>query len=56
MTFKKRVYKQIVDSILKDLSERTGELEEQIKDLYEQRARYQVELEQYQVAVLDYGY
>lgn len=41
---------------LKDLSERTGELEEQIKDLYEQRARYQLELEQYQVAVLDYGY
>ena len=41
---------------LKDLSERTGELEEQIKDLYEQRARYQVELEQYQVAVLDHGY
>jgi hypothetical protein len=41
---------------LKDLSERTGELEEQIKDLYEQRARHQVELEQYQVAVLDYGY
>jgi hypothetical protein len=41
---------------LKDLSERTGELDEQIKDLYEQRARYQVELEQYQVAVLDYGY
>jgi predicted nucleic acid-binding Zn-ribbon protein len=41
---------------LKDMSERTGELEEQIRDLYEQRARYQVELEQYQVAVLDYGY
>jgi len=41
---------------LKDLSERTGELDNQIKDLYDQRARYQVELEQYQVAVLDYGY
>ncbi|MBT8091510.1 MAG: DUF2799 domain-containing protein [Gammaproteobacteria bacterium] len=41
---------------LKDLSERTGELDEQIRDLYEQRARHQVELEQYQVAVLDYGY
>ena len=41
---------------LKELSERTGELEEQIKDLYDLRARHQVELEQYQVAVLDYGY
>ena len=41
---------------LKKLSERTGELEEQIKDLYDQRARHQVELEQYQVAVLGSGY
>ncbi len=41
---------------LKDLSERTGELETQIKDLYDQRARHQVELEQYQVVVMDYGY
>lgn len=41
---------------LKDLSERTGQLEAEIQDLYEQRARYQVELEQYQVAVVDYGY
>ncbi len=41
---------------LKDLSERTGQLETEIKELYEQRARYQVELDQYQVAVLDYGY
>ncbi len=43
-------------SDLKDLSERTGKLEAEIQDLYEQRARYQVELENYQVAVLDFGY
>jgi len=41
---------------LKNLSERIGELESEIDDLYQQRARYQVELEQYQVALLDYGY
>ncbi len=41
---------------LKELSERTGQLEAEIKDLYEQRARYQLEVDQYQVAVLDYGY
>jgi hypothetical protein len=39
---------------LKDLSERTGQLEAEIQDLYEQRARSQVELEQYQVAVIDH--
>jgi len=41
---------------LKDLSERTGQLEAEIKDLYQQRARYQVELENYQAAVVDYRY
>ncbi|MCP4301168.1 MAG: DUF2799 domain-containing protein [Gammaproteobacteria bacterium] len=41
---------------LKDLSERTGQLEAEIQDLYEQRARHQVELENYQVAVIDFGY
>jgi hypothetical protein len=41
---------------LKELSERTGELEVEIRDLYEQRARYQVELDNYQVSVADYGY
>ena len=41
---------------LKDLSERTGQLEAEIKDLYELRARSQVELENYQVAVIDFGY
>ena len=46
----------ILLSELKDLSERTGELEAQIRELYEQRARLQVELEQYQVSMLDYGY
>lgn len=41
---------------LKDLSERTGQLEAEIQDLYGQRAHYQAELEQYQVALLDYSY
>jgi len=41
---------------LKNLSERIGELDAEIEDLYEQRARYRFELEQYQVALLDYGY
>ena len=41
---------------LKNLSERIGELDAEIEDLYEQRARYRLELEQYQVALLDYGY
>lgn len=41
---------------LKDLSERTGQLEAEIQDLYEQRAYYQAELDNYQVALLDYGY
>lgn len=41
---------------LKNLSERTGKLEAEIQDLYEQRARYQVELENYQAAVGDFRY
>jgi hypothetical protein len=41
---------------LKNLSERVGELDSEIEDLYQQRARYQMELEQYQVALVDYGY
>ena len=41
---------------LKELSERTGELEVEIRDLYEQRARYQFELDNYEVSVADYGY
>jgi len=41
---------------LKNLSERIGELDAEIEDLYEQRAHYRFELEQYQVALLDYGY
>ena len=32
---------------LKEMSERTGELEAQIKDLYDERARHEVELENY---------
>ena len=41
---------------LKELSERTGKLEAEIQDLYEQRARHQVELDNYQASVVDYGY
>lgn len=41
---------------LKDLSERTGQLDAEIQNLYEQRAQYQAELDNYQVALLDYGY
>lgn len=41
---------------LKELSERTGELEEEIRMLYEERARHQIELDNYRVMVADYGY
>lgn len=41
---------------LKDLSEDTGRLEAEINDLYEQRARYQVDLDNYQAMVANYGY
>ena len=41
---------------LKNLSEDTGRLEAEIQDLYQQRAHYQVELDNYQVSVADYGY
>lgn len=41
---------------LKKLSERTGELATDIDYLYEERARYRVELENYQAAVANYGY
>lgn len=41
---------------LKELSERTGRLEAEIQVLYEERARYQVELDNYQAAVSDFGY
>ena len=41
---------------LKDLSEDTGRLEAEIRDLYEQRAEYQAELDNYQAAVVEYGY
>ncbi len=41
---------------LKDLSERTGQLEAQIQMLYEDRARFQAELDNYQATVVDFGY
>lgn len=41
---------------LKDLSEQTGQIESEIRKLYEQRARDQVELENYQLMVADLGY
>ena len=41
---------------LKDLSERTGELEAEIQMLYEERAHAQAELDSYQAQVVDYRY
>ena len=41
---------------LKDLSERTGELETEIQVLYQERARAQAELENYQSRTVEYGY
>lgn len=41
---------------MKDMAERTGQLEAEIEDLYEVRARAQVELEHYQVVIADMGY
>lgn len=41
---------------LKELSERTGELEVEIQVLYEERARYQAELDNYQAMAVDFGY
>lgn len=41
---------------LKDLSEETGQLEAEIRELYDIRARSQVELEHYQTSVADLGY
>jgi predicted nucleic acid-binding Zn-ribbon protein len=41
---------------LKELSERTGRIEAEILDLHEQLARYQVELDNYQASVTDFGY
>lgn len=41
---------------MKDMAERTGQLEAEIKDLYEVRAHAQAELEHYQMVVVDLGY
>jgi hypothetical protein len=41
---------------MRDLAGRTGQLQAQIKELYDVRARNQVELEHYQLAVADMGY
>ena len=41
---------------MKDLSERTGELETEIKVLYDVRAQNEAELEQYQLLLADLGY
>ena len=41
---------------MKDLSERTGELEAEIKVLYDVRAQNAAELEQYQLVLADLGY
>ena len=41
---------------LKDLAELTGTLATEIEYLYAERARYRVELENYQASIIDYGY
>ena len=41
---------------LKNLAKRKGELEEEIRNLYDDRARYRVDLENYQLIVADLGY
>jgi hypothetical protein len=41
---------------LKELAERTGRLQAEIRQHYEDRARYQVELDHYRVTVADFGY
>ena len=41
---------------MRKLSGRTGQLQAEIKELYDIRARNQVELEQYQLVVADMGY
>lgn len=41
---------------MKNLAERTGKLEAEIRELYDVRARNQVELEHYQLFVADLGY
>ena len=41
---------------LKEMSERTGELEAEIQMLYEERARAQAELDNYQARAVEYGY
>ena len=41
---------------IKELSERAGQLETEIKELIDYRARAEVELQQYQVMVADMGY
>ena len=41
---------------IKEMAERTGQLESEIRELYDIRARSQVELEHYQIVVADMGY
>ena len=41
---------------IKDMAERTGQLEAEIKGLYEVRAHARAELEHYQIVVADLGY
>ena len=41
---------------LKEMSERSGQLENEIKELIDYRARAEVELQQFQVVVADMGY
>jgi hypothetical protein len=38
------------------MSEDTGRLEAEIKELYQQRADHQAQLDNYQATVVEYGY
>src|SRR5210317_1413469 len=46
----------IVLAELKEMSADTGRLEAEIKELYQQRAHHQAELDNYQATVVEYGY
>jgi hypothetical protein len=46
----------IVLAELKEMSEDTGRLEAEIKELYQERADHQAQLDNYQATVVEYGY
>ena len=52
-TIEQRVF---IVADMKDLAERTGQLQAEVRELYDIRARSEVELEHYQMVVADLGY